>query len=385
MRGRKFFRLITRGINMNLAILTSIAEVMSIANDWTSLLTRLCTNKIHHDYDWFVAGYNVFHQGDQLYVMTVRDDQENLIGIAPLVITTGLFRWVNVRKVGFVKNDQSPANDFILAAGKEDACLKIFLDHLTTFSSWEIINLCKMNIAELSWRVLKKLIEERGVAYGIKQNIQSPYIKTDMEWNDFWNKKSINFRKSIRNKSNKANKYDCLVIDKIHVANDQASVLSEILQISANSWKHEIGNDLATREDNWRFYKEICNRFGKLGLVHVWLLKFGTVPASFEFHIQYNDVVYPLRADYDSRFKNISPGSLLEYEIIKRIFNDNTISEYNSCGHTYHYLLNWTGTTRIHENIQIFSSKLKIYLLYFIEYRLLAVIRSCRALLMKPQ
>lgn len=370
---------------MELHVLTTTAEIGDIANEWAALLPRSGTGKIHHDYDWFVAGYQTFHRGDRLHVLTLRDEQGALAGIAPLVITPGVYRGVTVRKIGFVKNDQSPANDFIVVAGREEQCLAAFLDHLTRFAAWEFIDLRKMNVAEPSWAVLEKLLEERGDTYGTKENIQSPYIRTDMAWDEFWKRKSLRFRKAIRNKFNRVSKYETLAIEKIAVTSARAPVLDDILNISAHSWKHEIGNDLATREDNWNFYKEICDRLGPAGLISVWLLKFDAVPVAFEFHIQYNDVVYPIRADYDKRYKDISPGSLLEYEIIKSIFGDATVAEYNSCGHTYDYLLNWTDTTRIHRNCEIFGTNPKMALLYLYEYRVLAAMRACRAVLTKRQ
>jgi len=359
---------------MKLNILTRTTDLEAIEPGWGNLLRQPGNNKIQHRFDWFMAGYRSFHSRDQLYVLTVMDGGGNLSGVAPFVITTGAYRGLKVKKIGFAKNDQNPANDFILAEGKEEDCLKLFLDHLTCFLEWELVDLQKLNEAGTG-HILRKMLSERGHSFGTKENIQSPYIRTVMGWEDFWESKSPRFRKAMRNKINRAMKHENLTIERIAVTSAGAPELEDMLRVSANSWKHEIGNDLLTREDNWKFYKEICDVIGPKGLIYIWLLRLDGIPVAFEFHVQYNNVVYPIRADYDKYHKNISPGSILEHGILKELFSANDVLEYNTCGHTYEYLMNWTNITRKHVNFEAFKKSIKMMMLYNLEYRILAWFR----------
>lgn len=359
---------------MKLNILTRTTDLEAIEPAWGNLLRQPGNSKIHHRFDWFMAGYRSFHSRDQLYVLTVMDGGGNLSGVAPLVITSGSYRGLKVKKIGFAKNDQNPANDFILAEGKEEDCLKLFLDHLTLFLEWELVDLQKLGEAGTG-QILHKMLSERGHFFGIKENIQSPYIRTVMGWEDFWGSKSPRFRKAMRNKINRAMKHENLTIERIAVTSAGAPAIEDMLRISANSWKHEIGNDLLTREDNWKFYKEICDVIGPMGLIYIWLLRLDGIPVAFEFHVQYNNVVYPIRADYDKYHKYISPGSILEHVILKELFSANDVLEYNTCGHTYEYLMNWTNITRKHVNFEAFKRSIKMMMLYNLEYRILAWFR----------
>lgn len=361
---------------MQLKIITKLYELHAIRDGWQDLLQRSSNKAAYLCYEWCLSSYETFHANDQLYVLILIDDSAQLLGIAPLVITSGVYRGLKVRKIGFVKNDQNPANEFILSEGLENVCLKLILDHLVEFSNWELIDLQKIQVDSLTYSGLQKLLLENGYAFGTKDNIQSPYIPVDREWDDFWNAKSQRFRKTMRNKINRVMKHGSLVIEKVPVTKANIPELETILKISANSWKHEIGNDLLIREDNWKFYNKICDLLGPKGLVSIWLLKFRNVPVAFEFHIEYNNVVYPIRADYDKNYKDISPGSILEYHIIKGIFIDKRVAEYNSCGHTYDYLMNWTDTTRKHQNFEIFSKSIKMGILYNLEYKVLVMLRK---------
>jgi len=363
---------------MELNVITSADKLQAIQDDWLDLLQRSPVNMVYLRYEWFLASYEIFHPNDELYILTVTDDRGHLSCIAPLIITSGEYRGTKIRKIGFINNDQSPANDFILSEGSEEICLDIVLDHLAMFSAWEFIDLRKIRVDGITGICMQKMLLEKAHKFGIKENIQSPYIRIDREWDDFWKGRSQRFRKAMRNKINRAMKHPNLVIDKIPVISSKAPELDDMLKISANSWKHEIGNDLLTREDNLRFYKEICSLLGPNGLICIWFLKLGGVPVAFEFHIQYNSVLYPIRADYDKNYYEISPGSILEYEIIKSLFNRNDVSEYNSCGHTYDYLLNWTDTTRRHQNFEIFKNSLKMSILYNFEYKVMVMLRQSK-------
>jgi CelD/BcsL family acetyltransferase involved in cellulose biosynthesis len=367
---------------MKLGIITSQEDLMSIEKGWRNLSANSSRHGIHQSYDWFMASYRCFHQRDRLYVLTLNDNAGELTGVAPLVIGSGTCHGIGVRRIGFAMNSQSPANDFILSEGAEEDCLKSFLEHLSGFHEWELVHLQKISAEEPTWYLLQKLLPERNLAFGTRDNIQSPYIRMDMDWNDFWKSRSHRFRKTMRNKLNRV-MHENMVIEKIPVSSAKTPELDDVLRISANSWKHEIGNDLSARKDKWRFYREICDHLGPQGLIYLWLLKIDSVSVAFEFHIQHNRIVYPIRADYDKNFKDVSPGSILEYEIIKRLFADGTVYEYNTCGHTYDYLMNWTETTRKHQDLEIFDHNFKMSMLFSLEYKILDTLRDCKAFMAK--
>ena len=75
-------------------------------------------------------------------------------------------------------------------------------------------------------------------------------------------------------------------------------------------------------------------------------------------------------------YKDLSPGSVLEYHIISRLFLEKNIHEYHSCGHTYDYLLNWTDKTRDYINYEIFKDSFYMHLQYLFEYKLLMKLRK---------
>ena len=360
-------------------VITKPEDVEAIEAEWLKLLQHPGNKGIHQSFDWFWAGCQTFHRNDGLRVLLVLDDRGKLTGVAPLVMTSSTYRGIRVRTIGFVRNEQSPANDFIFSPRSEEMCLNLILEYLITFEHWELVELQMVNIDELTGRFVQRFLTERGLAHGIQLNRQSPYIPVDSGWDGFWTSKSKKFRKAMRHKLNRAERQDGLAIEKILVTDGSAPPLAEMISISRNSWKRKAGTDLSASEEMVNFYKRICDRWGPRGFIHVWLLKVHRKPVAFEFHIEYENTVYPIRADYDESYKEISPGSILEYEIIKSIFLGNKIIEYNTCGHTYNYLMNWTKQVRDYRSIEIFKKSSKMILLHAFEYKAMVLIRKIRS------
>lgn len=363
---------------MQIKPITTIEGLKSIEAGWLKLLQHPCNSGIHQEYDWFWCAYQAFHSNDQLYVLVFADDNKNLLGIAPLIVFSGTYRGIRVKKIGFAKNEQSPANDFIFTPGLEERFLEMALDHLAEFRQWDFVHLQLVNMEGPTGTHLQKLLAEKDYLFGMQSNRQSPYILIDGCWEDYCKGRSKKFKKTMRNNLNRAKKQEDLVIEKIPVTARSEPALSDILRISKNSWKKDIGKDLVSRQNDWQFYKDICDRYGPSGCVFIWMLKVNQVGVAFEFHLEYKNVVYPIRADFDEHYKEISPGSILEWEILKRLFCENSCVEYNSCGHTYDYLLKLTNNVRNHQNFEIFNRKLKMKLLYNFEYRFMVWLREKR-------
>lgn len=361
---------------MELKVLTKLEELCAIQEDWSILLQHSSNKGVYLCYEWCWASYKIFHPKDQLYVLIITNDQGQLSGVAPLVISSGMYRGIKINKIGFLRNDQNPANDFILYQGLEETCLKIFLNHLCRFTCWEFIDLHMVDIDGPTGVLLQRVLLETSCEFGTKSNRQSPFISIDISWEDFWENRSQRFRKTMRNKLNRAKKTEDLVVEKIPLTCGNSPEFDDMLRISANSWKQKIGTDLTGRKDNREFIKSICGLLGSKGFIYVWFLKINQVAVAYEFHIEYENVVYPIRADYDENYKELSPGSILEFEIIRSLFFMDKVLEYHSCGHTYEYLLHWTNRVKDHQTFEVFKKNFKMAILYNFEYRTMVKLRK---------
>lgn len=359
-------------------IITELSELLSLRQDWTRAWNASSSSRLHYSYEWFLAGMESYHADDRPHVLAVYDQNRTCIGIAPLVVARGVYRGVNVRKLCFPLNEQSPSNDLILSRGFEDACLDQIADHILQFSDWDIADLRKLPEDGRTMVSLQKALSRNGVRWGIRENIDSPYIVVQGDWETFWQSRSQKLRKVMRNKLNRAGKNGKVQVEALTIQNADHPVLKEIRQISGKSWKRNIGADLLHDERTWKFYETICGLLGPAGFIKVWLCRNEGQSVAFEFHLEYDGVAYPIRADYDEAYREMSPGSILEYSILKQAFTNSSLREYNSCGHTYTYLMRWTDRTRSYRNIEIFGRGAAMSSLHTFEYHVLPFLRRLK-------
>ena len=76
---------------------------------------------------------------------------------------------------------------------------------------------------------------------------------------------------------------------------------------------------------------------------------------AFEYYLLFSGITAPIRADFDERYSRFSPGTYLMYAVLRELFADGhrAVTEYNTCGSDYAFLLRWTRRSRTHEKLLI--------------------------------
>lgn len=364
---------------MKIRIITKEDELRGLRAEWNSLLKASCNDKIQLTHEWVAAWWRNFGKDAALSVVVACDDDGAVAGIAPLMLSECKYRNVNLKKLSLMANGHSPSSDFIVENKDPEAVIRSMINHIMALSSWDILELYKVDAGGLTYSVVRDFLESNRHPFGVKANIESPYISIDTDWETFFSSRSKKFKKAIRNKLNRAERSADLSIERIKITKGTDKAIQTMFSISGKSWKKEDGTDLASNPRARGFYHDLCELLGPHGAVDLWLLSKGGQPIAFEFHLTHNKVVYPIRADYDESFKECSPGSVLEYNIIKTLFEEGAVSEYNTCGHTYNYLMNWTDNTRKLANVEIFNKRIRSYTLYNLEYKLIPLLRGLKA------
>ncbi len=363
---------------MNIKVITTAEELKSIGHEWNRVVKNSYRDVVPLTHEWISAWWNNFGEPNKMHVVVLYDDNGEISGIAPLMKVCCKYRGFNIKKISLMANGHTPSSDFIINKKGGAEAVKNILAYLECLPNLNIIELTKLDSNSYTHSIILDHIKTNNKKFGLKNNTESPFITINSDWDTFFKNRSQKFRKAMRNKINRAEKSGDLSVEKIQILDGNNEAIREMFKISGNSWKKNIGTDIMSNPRSKSFYSEICDRLGPHGVITLWFLKKGNQPIAFEFHLTYNNVVYPIRADYDESFSNLSPGSVLEYNIIKSLFNGNNIKEYNTCGHTYNYLMNWTDNTRKNVNIEIFNENFKSYGLYILEYKLIPFLRKLK-------
>lgn len=363
--------------------ISTLEEFLTAQKVWDALLLRSTQNEACLTHEWFQAWWKAFQRGNQLYIL-VASRSSGVVGIAPLMSCRGNFRGLPIQRICFMANGQSPSADFILAgdidANDKQEVLNSFMGYLLSEKrSWDVLELQKIYAGSSTLPYLQRAFTQNRLRFGFKESLRSPVIFMDTDWETFLKSKSRKFKKVLRNKLNRAKRLASISIERVSSGEEIQQRLEDVFLVSARSWKHKAGTAITDSGPSVTFYDEVSKTMARMGWVQLWLMRDGNRPIAFEYHIKYNGTSYPIRADYDEDYRELSPGSVLEYHILKELFCDPTVVQYDSCGDAYGYLLNWTTKLREHRTVQAFNRRALSRLLHGIEYGAIPFLRRVGA------
>jgi hypothetical protein len=358
-------------MNEELIVLNSDNQLNAFQSDWNYLLSQSGFDTVFLTHQWITTLFNCFHKDKLLNIFLLKLNGD-LAGIAPLQSGKSKLRGLPVREISFIENDEVPRFDFIVRQDySQKDFIKFILNNLLLNSPepWDIIKL--RNVPETS-RTIAMMHDFLGgyhFKYITKRSLNSPFIMIDRTWDDYLKLKGQHFRKRMRNTLNRIEKRGAISIVHITSADAFAKYLPHIKKISDKSWLHHEGRDIFGDMRIKNFFIEFSKIAAEAGWLSIWLLLLNDDAIAFEYHLIYGNSVHALRASYDLDYGDFSPGSVLEYNIIKAHFEDYTGTPlyYDLCGGKDFYKTRWTDDVKSHYNITIFNRTPYSFFLYHLE------------------
>lgn len=362
---------------MRLKIIRKFAELKNFRDHWNQLLSTRDSKPLPLTHEWMVAWWKNFGENRQLSIYCVYDE-DRLVAVAPFMKVTASYRGVPTTQLRLLANGHSPFCDIITDGSLDSEKISQIIDELINANTEDLMVFAKLPETSPIYSSLVSKSRIHGRLYGVKDNLITPMLQIDGSWDDYFRSRSRKFRKSINNKLNRFAKETDFSIEREIVTSREAPVLDEIVEVSKRSWKARVKNDLGSKPAGRKFLLDLVDGFGTGNVIHVWIMRKAGVPVAFEFHLITDDVVYPLRADFDENYRKFSPGSVLEYMALKTLFEDQKVSQYDSCADNYWYLNNWTGDMRKHFDVEVFARGFKPFILNALEYRVIPLFRAIR-------
>lgn len=362
---------------MYLKKITENSQFRELQNQWNNLLSSGGPTPLPLTHSWLSAWWSEFNTNKSLSIFCVYEDQK-IVAIAPFYEEKTSYHGFPIRQLHLLTNGHSPYSDVIydgvLTLDQIAKVLKLLIKE----NKNDLIVFAKLPKTSPTYAYLINQSKVDNYNIVIKESLITPTIQISGDWNEFFKKRSRKFRKSINNKLNRFKKEPDFKIDCEIVTTTDQPVLNEIVDISKKSWKAGINRDLGTDVAGRKFLLGLVEILGPDNHTQIWILRKNSTPIAYEFHVIFDNIAYPIRADYDEDYKKHSPGSILEYTALKHLFENQNVTEYYSCGDDYWYLNNWSNDRREHYTIEVFSSNIKARLLHFLENRIIPIARYIR-------
>jgi CelD/BcsL family acetyltransferase involved in cellulose biosynthesis len=353
---------------------------LNLEKDWNRIVKNSAHNTIFYRHEWFRCWWRAYGKNKQLFIVTIREGEE-LICLAPLMITKGKFRSLPVWKVEFIENDESPRCDFILSQEKDRLKLiKSIVEFLLKSNqSWDLVFLRKIPKDSKTCKYLMNICSNEGLRVCMNQSLKSPFLRIACDWETFYKSTSQRFKKRIRSNRNRLKRLGAISFENYTGQKSMEQVLPEIFAVGKKSWKEKINKSISSTDQNRIFFSKIYTETSSNKWPSVWLLKVNDNAVAFEFHLHYEGEIHALRSEFNETYREYSPGSVLESYIVENIFR-NGLKSYDMGGSADNYKTRWTKSFREHTDMIIFRKGFYPKFLSLIEKQLIPYIKRKKSI-----
>lgn len=283
--------------------------------EWNPLLERSSLDLIFLTWEWQSTWWDVYQPGD-LWLLTVRDDDDTLVGIAPWFIETTSDKERVLRTIGCV--DVTDYLGLIVLAEAELNVVYVLTEYLADHrTGLDRVDLC--NIPEQSG-VLSSLaasLERCGAAVTLEVQDVCPVINLPATFTDYVQSLDKKDRHELKRKMRKAEgvseSLEWYIVDDSH---DLSAAIDDFFHLmqTASPEKAVFLSD----PKNVAFFRAIVPRLYQLGYVQMAFLKVndGLAAAYLSFLYQNDVQVYNSGLD-SSVVESGSPGIVLLAYLIR--------------------------------------------------------------------
>lgn len=355
-------------------------EFLGMREPWNQLLSNTQNDSLPLTHEWFTAWWNAFGLGKSLNIYSFFLG-DRLVAIAPFSRTKRPFLGFNLETLELMANGHSPFCDILLDSTLEEVDVSSVVQELIHIDPADVISFLKVPEESRISICAGNSRSVLGLPCGRRPGLVTPIISLAGGWEPFFSSLSRGFRRSIRHKWNRVKKTGGLQVERHVIRGRDDPAIDEMVSISLSSWKQSINMDLSTNRASLSFLLSLTDVFGPAGAVEIWMARRAGEPVAFEFHVKYKQVVYALNSAFHEGYRELSPGSLLEYAILETLFEENDVECYDTCADDYWYLRNWAPKMRRHYDIEVFRVGGKQKLAYFIRYVAKPLLGSMRELI----
>jgi len=368
---------------LSASIVTSAQDFLSLEPNWDELLDKSELDSVFLSHGWFRCFWDAWGSGKQLLVILVQQG-EYLLGAAPLMLCNRKFLGLDTSMLSFTENDESPHCNFLIDKYAHTDAIRALLKGITSLEKrWDILLLRKIPAESFVVDSIKAYCDRQGYPVVVKKSWLSPVITINEDWGSFYQQKSQRFKKRIRHSRNRIKRQGCITVQELCTPEAVISLMGEVFAVGARSWKGKLGTAIGSSPQRRLFYSDLPNAIGPRGNVSLWCLRLNSQLIAFEYHVRNRDVVYALRAEFDEAYRDCSPGSVLDFEVVRSLFGNNT-RIYNMCGNPYEHKLRWTSQVEPHLEILVFSRRSYGRFLAFLERSIKPIAKRFLALRKKP-
>ena len=352
---------------LSISVITREQEFHELGSSWNELAS-CAGGSIFLQHEWFDAAWEWRKETTSLFVLIVRD-AERLIGILPLIKVTERRRFAAIRRLEFLTVPDTQLCDLIVAPEYADRVARLMCEELQRrCGDWDQIDLRYLPAAAAA-QALTNCLHETGYTAQLKSHSRNLFVPLESSWQTYYSTRTRSLKKANNLAANRLAKTGSISIEclthETATADQVRQALEHAVDISRRSWKHDTGNSLDHAAPN-RFIRTLTAHALRRGWLALWLLTLDGRPIALEYQLTDGSDIYALRADFDSEFEEISPGSHLMRTLLESLFDKGLHRYYMGPGENA-YKTRWTDEFEPLSMLTVYGTTARARVLRFVD------------------
>lgn len=356
------------GPSFRVETITDYSSFLDLEPIWNRLVEEAGIDHPFLSHEWVRAWWECFGAGKQLHILVVTAGGEP-VAIAPLMLTHVWMYGCRIRRLQFISNVHTQRADVIIARWPKEAYRAIWDCLADQMAQWDVLKLSQMPADSRTLEELPRLAAGEGFQIGLWGPVSSPCLPLRGTWDNYYESLGGKHRSNIRNRLKRLSLLGQVGLEEVSSGEQLDSDLEEGLRIEAAAWKEKAGTAIRCCPELHHFY----TKFARIAAQRGWLrLQFLTVAGrriAFHYSLCYKNSLFLLKPGYDPDYAPYSPSNLLCYLVLRDAFAEG-LSNYEFLGTADEWKLRWTGVTKPHSWLFVFSNALRARVLYSAKFRI---------------
>jgi CelD/BcsL family acetyltransferase involved in cellulose biosynthesis len=328
---------------MRLTIYQDAHVFSELQGEWNDLLHRSASNRIFSTWEWQSIWWAAYHPGD-LWVITFRTDDNQLIGIAPWFIENNPEQGRIVHSIGCI--EVSDYLDLIVDSAHMEPVLTALAEHLNTHrDTFDRLNLCNIVEHSPTTTYFPHFLEQADFTVSCTQLEVCPTIQLPGDWEDYIASLNKKYRHELRRKLRRAEgateQIDWYIVGKEHNLTQE---LDQFLTLMAASHPEKAG--FLEDPQNVTFFKTITPVLFERGWLQLSFLTVDGTAAAAYLNFDYNNHILVYNSGLiPGDYGHLSPGIvLLGHNIRHAIENQRDVFDFLRGDEPYKYQMGGQDT-----------------------------------------
>lgn len=290
-----------------------------LASEWHALLERSAAASIYLTPEWLAVYWERLGDGQELWLVTVRDAAGALVGLAPLalawhsVMPVSALRWIGWRQIEFAGMRTAADHlDFVAAPGQVGAVVRAVLDALWAHRfRWDVLHFGGIPAGSASLDALRD--------YGGEWELLPPQICPQMalptDWDEFFMGLSRKKRKEQRRFLRQLDEAfpEAWRWRLVSDADEVEQTLAALITFHQAKWEAlgaagGFGDPVVEA-----FHHQVARRFHRLGWLRLLRLEIQGELVAALYTLRYRGRVYDFASGFSFDYADYSPGQVLTH------------------------------------------------------------------------